>query len=111
MNSPKNILIEDYDYPLPEERIAKFPLEQRDHSKLLIYHNGEIAESQFFHVPELLPQNSLLIFNNTKVIHARLFFQKATGSTIEVFCLEHSILWILFGLLLVMYLLVGHRKV
>ena len=88
MNSPKNILIEDYDYPLPEERIAKFPLEQRDHSKLLIYHNGEIAESQFFHVPELLPQNSLLIFNNTKVIHARLFFQKATGSTIEVFCLE-----------------------
>lgn len=88
MNSPKNILIEDYDYPLPEERIAKFPLEQRDHSKLLFYHNGEIAESQFFHVPELLPKESLLIFNNTKVIHARLFFQKATGSTIEVFCLE-----------------------
>ena len=88
MNSPKNILIEDFDYPLPEERIAKFPLEQRDRSKLLFYHNGEIAESQFFHVPELLPQNSLLIFNNTKVIHARLFFQKVTGSTIEVFCLE-----------------------
>lgn len=88
MNSPKHILIEDYDYPLPEERIAKFPLEQRDRSKLLCYRNGEIAESQFFHVPELLPANSLLIFNNTKVIHARLFFQKATGSTIEVFCLE-----------------------
>lgn len=88
MNSPKNILIEDFDYPLPEERIAKFPLEQRDHSKLLCYRNGEITESQFFHISELLPANSLLIFNNTKVIHARLFFQKATGSTIEVFCLE-----------------------
>lgn len=88
MNSPKNISISEYDYPLPEERIAKFPLERRDQSKLLFYHNGEIKESQFFHLPELLPSESLLVFNNTKVIHARLFFQKATGSMIEVFCLE-----------------------
>lgn len=88
MNSPKNILIADFDYPLPDERIAKFPLERRDQSKLLIYKDGSINESQFFHIPELLPANTLLVFNNTKVIHARLFFQKPTGSVIEVFCLE-----------------------
>lgn len=88
MNSPKNILIEDYDYPLPNERIAKFPLPQRDHSKLLISHNGQIQESQFFHLPEFLAPETLLVFNDTKVIHARLFFQKPTGSVIEVFCLE-----------------------
>lgn len=88
MNSPKNIQITDFDYPLPEERIAKFPLAQRDQSKLLYYHDGAISESQFFHIPELLPQNSLLVFNDTKVIHARLFFPKPTGSIIEVFCLE-----------------------
>ena len=88
MNSPKNILIADFDYPLPDERIAKFPLERRDQSKLLIYKDGSISESQFFHIPELLPANTLLVFNNTKVIHARLFFQKPTGSVIEVFCLE-----------------------
>jgi S-adenosylmethionine:tRNA ribosyltransferase-isomerase len=87
-NSPKSIAIADYDYPLPDDRIAKFPLEQRDHSKLLVYQNGNISESQFFHIPELLPSDSLLVFNDTKVIHARLFFQKSTGSTIEVFCLE-----------------------
>ena len=88
MNSPKNILIADFDYPLPDERIAKFPLERRDQSKLLIYKDGSISESKFFHIPELLPANTLLVFNNTKVIHARLFFQKPTGSMIEVFCLE-----------------------
>lgn len=88
MNSPKSIAIADYDYPLPDERIAKFPLERRDQSKLLFYHNGTIAESLFFHLPEFLPEETLLVFNNTKVIHARLFFQKPTGSTIEVFCLE-----------------------
>ena len=88
MNSPKNILIADFDYPLPDERIAKFPLERRDQSKLLIYKDGSISESKFFHIPELLPANTLLVFNNTKVIHARLFFQKPTGSVIEVFCLE-----------------------
>ena len=87
-NSPKSIAIADYDYPLPDNRIAKFPLEQRDHSKLLVYRKGNIVESQFFHLPELLPADSLLVFNDTKVIHARLFFQKTTGSTIEIFCLE-----------------------
>ena len=89
MNSnPQSIAIADFDYPLPDDRIAKFPLERRDQSKLLVYRGGNIAESRFDHVPELLPPDTLLIFNNTKVIHARLFFRKPTGSTIEVFCLE-----------------------
>ena len=85
---PRNISIADYDYPLPDERIAKFPLAERDQSKLLVYRNGEIAESQFFHLPDLLPNDAMLLFNNTKVIHARLFFRKPTGSLIEIFCLE-----------------------
>ena len=88
MNSPKHIAIAEYDYPLPEERIAKFPLEQRDHSKLLLYRNGKVSETQFCHLPEQLPADTLLVFNNTKVIHARLFFRKPTGSMIEIFCLE-----------------------
>ena len=87
-NNPRNISIADYDYPLPDERIAKFPLAERDQSKLLVYRGGEIAESQFFHLPELLPEGAMLLFNNTKVIHARLFFRKPTGSLIEIFCLE-----------------------
>lgn len=85
---PRNISIADYDYPLPDERIAKFPLAERDQSKLLVYRGGEIAESQFFHLSELLPEGAMLLFNNTKVIHARLFFRKPTGSVIEIFCLE-----------------------
>ncbi len=85
---PRDISIADYDYPLPDSRIAKFPLAERDQSKLLIYKGGEIAESQFFHLPELLPEGAMLLFNNTKVIHARLFFRKPTGSVIEIFCLE-----------------------
>lgn len=84
----KEIRIDDYNYPLPEERIAKFPMEQRDHSKLLCLNGDRISEHHFYDLPDLLPDNSLLVFNNTKVIHARLFFRKATGSTIEVFCLE-----------------------
>lgn len=87
-NNPRDISIADYDYPLPDERIAKFPLAERDQSKLLVYRAGEIAESQFFHLPELLPEGAMLLFNNTKVIHARLFFRKPTGSVIEIFCLE-----------------------
>ena len=86
--NPKSIAIADYDYPLPDDCIAKFPLDQRDHSKLLIYRGGTISESRFDHIPDLLPPDALLLFNNTKVIHARLFFRKPTGSTIEVFCLE-----------------------
>lgn len=85
---PRNISIADYDYPLPDERIAKFPLAERDQSKLLVYRGSEITESQFFHLPELLPEGAMLLFNNTKVIHARLFFHKPTGSLIEIFCLE-----------------------
>lgn len=84
----KNIRIADYDYPLPEERIAKFPIEQRDHSKLLCLRGKEISEHHFYDLPSLLPEESLLLFNDTKVIHARLFFKKTTGATIEIFCLE-----------------------
>ena len=84
----KNIPIADYDYPLPEERIAKFPMEQRDHSKLLCLKGDDITEHHFYDLPSLLPQDTLLVFNDTKVIHARLFFRKETGAVIEVFCLE-----------------------
>lgn len=84
----KNIRIEDYTYDLPEGRIAKFPLEKRDASKLLIYNDGEISERHFFDVPEILNSDNMLVFNNTKVIYARVLFQKVTGAVIEVFCLE-----------------------
>ena len=84
----KNIRIEDYDYPLPDDRIAKYPLAQRDHSKLLCLRGDNLSEHHFYDLPDLLPENTLLAFNDTRVIHARLFFQKETGATIEVFCLE-----------------------
>ena len=84
----KNIRIDDYDYPLPDERIAKFPMEQRDHSKLLCLKGDNISEHHFYDLPDLLPKDTLLVFNDTKVIHARLFFRKETGAVIEVFCLE-----------------------
>lgn len=82
------IKIEDYNYLLPDERIAKYPLKQRDLSKLLFLENGSISEKKFKEIPDLLPKNSLLIFNETKVIQARLKFQKETGAMIEIFCLE-----------------------
>ena len=88
MTNPQSITIADYDYPLPDERIAKFPLERRDQSKLLLYRHGEIGESLFHNIGDYLPPDTLLLFNDTRVIHARLFFRKPTGSTIEVFCLE-----------------------
>src|SRR5574344_626725 len=88
MTDIKNISIEEYDYPLPEERIAKHPLAERDASKLLVLKDDVIRESQFRHIGEFLPEKSLLIFNETKVIRARWQFQKDTGSHIEVFCLE-----------------------
>ncbi len=88
MQKTQNIRIEDFNYPLPDERIAKFPLPQRDQSKLLIYRGGEIEERQFHNLPEVLPTDSLLVFNNTRVIQARLHFRKETGALIEVFCLE-----------------------
>ena len=88
MNAVKDISIEAFDYPLPEERIAKYPLPERDASKLLVLKDNEIQESQFKHVGDFLPHDALLVFNETKVIRARLQFHKATGSRIEVFCLE-----------------------
>jgi S-adenosylmethionine:tRNA ribosyltransferase-isomerase len=91
--NPKNIHIADYNYNLPDERIAKFPLAERDASKLLIYNHGEVSEDVFFSLPKYLPQGALMVFNNTKVIQARLHFRKAStegiqGALIEVFCLE-----------------------
>ena len=88
MTDIKNISIEKYDYPLPEERIAKYPLAERDASKLLVLKDGYLQASQFKHIGDFLPPKALLVFNETKVIRARLQFQKATGSHIEVFCLE-----------------------
>ena len=82
------ININDYDYPLPDERIAKFPLSERDKSKLLVYRGGEILERHFSDIPEMLPEGSLLVFNNTKVVRARLVMHKPSGARVEVFCLE-----------------------
>ena len=80
--------ISDYNYPLPEERIAKYPLPERDHSKLLIYKDGEVREDHFFRVGDYIPAHSLLVYNNTRVIQARLVFHKPSGARIEIFCLE-----------------------
>ena len=84
----KQINISDYNYELPDERIAKFPLEKRDSSKLLTYISGSVETNVFSSLPEILPANSCLVFNNTRVIQARLEFFKSTGSRIEIFCLE-----------------------
>ena len=86
MNDVKHISIEAYDYPLPDDRIAKYPLPERDASNLLVLKDNEIQKSQFKHVGDFLPKEALLVFNETKVIRARLQFHKATGSRIEVFC-------------------------
>lgn len=88
MSKEQNIQIEEYAYSLPDERIAGYPLEKRDDSKLLIYDRGNITETVFNRIAEELPDNTLLIFNNTKVIQARLHFRKETGALIEIFCLE-----------------------
>ena len=84
----KQIHITDYNYELPDERIAKFPLKQRDHSKLLVYRHGEVSEDAFYNLPSYLPKGALMVFNNTKVIQARMHFRKDTGALIEVFLLE-----------------------
>ena len=97
--NPKNLHIADYSYDLPDDRIAKFPLAERDSSKLLIYRHGEVSEDVFASLPQYLPAGALMVFNNTKVIQARLHFRKqalpvragempALGALIEVFCLE-----------------------
>ena len=88
MLHPKYLSIIDYTYPLPEYRIAKYPLPIRDQSKLLIYKNGSIESDTYTNIADHLPAKSFLVFNNTKVIEARLLFQKSNGSTIEIFCLE-----------------------
>lgn len=82
------IRIEEYSYTLPDERIAKYPLAERDSSKLLMYHDGNVAEYRFSSLPGLLPEGSIMIFNDTKVVPARLHFQRASGAHIEIFCLE-----------------------
>ena len=87
-NDQRPIYIADYNYDLPDERIAKYPLPERDHSKLLIYRNGEVSEDVFFNVGDYIAPHALLIYNNTRVIQARLEFHKPTGARIEVFCLE-----------------------
>lgn len=91
MNNSKHIepiFIEDYNYSLPDERIAKYPLAKRDSSKLLVYKNKTVSEDRFYNISKYLPENSLLVYNNTRVIQARLIFHKSTGARIEVFCLE-----------------------
>ena len=80
--------IEDYSYPLPDERIAKYPLPERDASKLLIYRDGQVRASVFRNLAEEVPAGSLMVFNDTKVVPARLFFRRPTGARIEIFCLE-----------------------
>ena len=92
--SPKHIHISDYNYQLPDERIAKYPITQRDHSKLLIYNKGKVGEDVFYNLPNYLPEGALMVFNNTKVIQARMHFRKVNangehlGALIEVFLLE-----------------------
>lgn len=87
----QHIHISDYTYELPDERIAKFPIAQRDHSKLLVYRHGEVSEDVFYHLPDYLPTGALMVFNNTKVIQARIHFRKETGALIEVFLLEPAV--------------------
>jgi S-adenosylmethionine:tRNA ribosyltransferase-isomerase len=88
MKDTKHIKISEFNYPLPDERIAKFPLSTRDESKLLVYRHGEVSEDRFTSLPSYLEPGEMMVFNNTKVIQARLHFRKETGALIEVFCLE-----------------------
>src|SRR5690242_13547790 len=84
----QHIFIKDFDYDLPHQKIAEFPLKERDASKLLIFKNGEIRDDHFCNLDQHLPLESTLILNNTRVIEARLLFKKSTGGVIEIFCLE-----------------------
>ena len=84
----KEIQISDYNYPLPDERIAKYPLARRDQSKLLVYDKGEVSDDVFCNLPQHLPQGALMVFNNTRVIQARMHFRKSTDALIEIFLLE-----------------------
>ncbi len=91
LDTLKSIGIEEYSYELPDERIAKFPLPEREASQLLVYEQGKISRKKFAEVRDILQKGQTLIFNNTKVIYARLLFQKPTGARIEVFCLEPAV--------------------
>ncbi len=84
----KHIRIKDFNYELPDDRIAKFPVTQRDHSKLLVYNHGNVSENMFYNIADYLPKGSLMVFNNTRVIQARIHFRKSTGALMEVFLLE-----------------------
>ena len=84
----RHIHIRDFDYPLTDDRIAKFPIAERDHSKLLIYNRGNLSDDLFFQLPHYLPQGALMVFNNTRVIQARMHFRKETGALIEIFLME-----------------------
>ena len=88
--NPKDLSIQQFGYELPQEKIAKHPLPERDSSKLLVYQSGGIRDHQFSEISSIVPSNSLLLLNNTKVIHARILFKKSSGAHIEVFCLEPS---------------------
>ncbi len=88
MKDPRHLSIQDFTYFLPEERIAKYPLAERDASKLLVYKEGKIKTDTYRNISKYIPEDSVLIFNNTKVVEARLLFQKKTGGIIEIFCLE-----------------------
>ena len=85
---PKDLSINDFDYHLPEEKIAAFPLPERDQSKLLIYKNGTISQDTYLHLANYLPRKTFLVFNDTRVIKARILFAKSSGAVIEIFCLE-----------------------
>ncbi len=91
ITDPRKIRIEDYNYNLPDDRIAKYPLVKRDCSKLLVYKGRKISDTVFSNLGDFLPEDTLMVFNNTKVIQARLHFRKATGAQIEIFCLEPHI--------------------
>src|SRR5882724_5173905 len=88
MIDPRKLSIKDFTYSLPEERIAKYPLAERDASRLLIYRKGKITEDIYKNIADHIPSGSLVVFNDTKVVEARLLFQKSSGGVIEIFCLE-----------------------
>ncbi len=88
ISNPRNIQIADYDYPLPDDRIALYPAEKRDASKLLVWKNRQIEEHIFHELPEMLPQDTFLFFNDTKVVQARMVLYSESGARIELFCLE-----------------------
>src|SRR4051794_24619429 len=85
---PGDLSITDYDYQLPKEKIAEYPLNQRDSSKLLVYRNGTIEDAIYQRIPEFVPQRALMVFNETRVVHARMQFMQSNGARIEIFCLE-----------------------